>query len=244
MKISKLRTFWIISLAALYTANTCGQSIIMRMLNKINRSWVDKTIQIWVNRVLNLAKVNCIIVNPNHVEPKPGQATIIMCNHSSALDIPLSLYAFRNHSLRMLAKKEMSKIPIIGKGMKASEFPFVDRKNRHQAIKDLNAMQELLKSGIVMWIAPEGTRSPTEALGTFKKGGFITAINAKATIIPIGIRGANNILPARTLQLSLDETAEIHIGTPVDASKYTLETKEALIEKIYLQIKELSDITK
>jgi len=240
MKISKLRTIWIIALAALYTVNTCGQSSVMRMFKKINRPWVDKTLQIWVHRILNLAKVNCIIVNPNHVEPKPGIATIIMCNHSSALDIPLSLYAFRNHSLRMLAKKEMSRIPIIGKGMEASEFPFVDRKNRHQAIKDLKAMQELLKSGIVMWIAPEGTRSPTEALGTFKKGGFITAINAKAIIIPIGIRGANNILPARTFQINLHQTAEVHIGKPIDTSEYTLETKDLLIERVYLQIKKLT----
>lgn len=239
MKTSKFRTLWIFALAGIYTLNTCGQSIIMQMLNKINRPWIDKTLQTWTRRIFNLAKITCTVVNPNHVEPKQGQATIIMCNHSSALDIPLSFYAFSNHSIRMLAKKELSNIPIIGKGMQASEFPFVDRKNRHQAIKDLEAIEALLKSGIVIWIAPEGTRSPTETLGTFKKGGFITAINTKATIIPIGIRGAQNILPPGNVHVNLYQTAEVHIGTPIDASEYTLESKDDLIKKVFLQIKEL-----
>ena len=110
MKVSKLRTLWIVILAGIYTVNTCGQAIIMRMFNRINRPWVDKTIQTWARRVISLAKVNCVVVNPNHIEPQAGQATIIMCNHSSAFDIPLSLYAFRKHSIRMLAKK-LRKLP-------------------------------------------------------------------------------------------------------------------------------------
>jgi len=133
----------------------------------------------------------------------------------------------------------MSKIPIVGKGMTAAEFPFVDRKNRHQALKDLEAMQKLLESGIVMWIAPEGTRSHDGKLASFKKGAFITAINSKATIIPMGIRGAFNILPARTQQFNLNQKAEIHIGKPIDASLFSLENKDELIDIVYNSMKKL-----
>lgn len=213
--------------------------MLMRFFNKINRPWVDKTLKIWVNRILKLVKVNPVIVNPNHVEPKPGQPTIIMCNHSSLYDIPISLCAFPHHPIRMLAKKELYRIPIIGKGMIAAEFPGIDRKNRHQAIKDLERIKGLLESGIVLWIAPEGTRSKDGKLNSFKKGAFITAINAKATIIPIGIRGANKILPARTIQFNLNQTAEVHVGEPIDASKYSLENKDELINTVHLQMKKL-----
>lgn len=239
MKTSKLRALWIIFLSALYTINTTGQSVFRRFFGTTNREWVDATIQIWVKRILNLVKVQCKVVNPYHVEPQPGQATIIMCNHSSLYDIPLSMYAFPHHSMRMLAKKELSKIPIMGKGMSDAEFPFIDRKNRRQAIRDLQAVQQLLASGIVMWIAPEGTRSKDGKIAPFKKGAFITAIQAKATIIPIGIRGAYDILPARTHQFNLGQNAEVHIGQPIDASKFTLENKEELINQVYLAIKKL-----
>lgn len=243
MKISKLRTHWIMLLSALYTANACARSVLMRFLGKTNRAWVDSTLHNWVNRLLDLVGVKCQVFNPYGVEPQAGQATIIMCNHSSLYDIPLSFKAFPNHSIRMLAKKELSKIPIMGKGMAAAEFPFIDRKNRHQAVKDLETVRKLLKSGIVIWIAPEGTRSKDGKLGPFKKGAFITAIETKAVIIPIGIRGANNILPARTTRFNINQTAEIHIGQPINAAQYSIENRNQLVEAVRNTIQKLVDET-
>jgi len=242
MKISKLRTQWIMVLSAFYTANACGRSVVMRFLGKTNRAWVDSTILTWANRLLDLVGVKCKVINPYGVEPQQGQATIIMCNHSSLYDIPLSFKAFPNHSIRMLAKKELSRIPIMGKGMAAAEFPFIDRKNRHQAVKDLETVCKLLESGIVIWIAPEGTRSKDGKLGPFKKGAFITAIETKAMIIPIGIRGANNILPARTTQFNINQTAEIHVGQPIDASQYGAEGRNQLVDLVRDTIQKLVEV--
>jgi len=239
MKITKIRSYWIAALSILATVNTCTQSIIMRACGKINRAWVDKALNKWVDRLLKLADVQWKVINPDAVAPQKGKATIIMCNHASLYDIPLSFKAFPQHSLRMLAKKELSTIPILGKGMVSSEFPFVDRRNRTQAFKDLALARELMESGIVIWVAPEGTRSEDGTLAAFKKGAFVMAIEAKATIIPIGIRGAFNILPARTQQFNLHQTAEIHIGKPIDASKYTQETKEDLISTVHEAMKKL-----
>ena len=239
MKTSKLRTLWIIIASSTYTAYVCFRASFRSLIGKVNRAWVDKTMQEWVEVILHLIRVDYKLVNPHHVKPQDGELTIIMCNHSSLYDIPLSLKAFPNQSIRMLAKKELSKIPFMGKGMKSAEFPFIDRKNREQAIKDLEYVRELMQSGIVMWIAPEGTRSKDGKLGPFKKGGFITAIRAGATIIPMGIRGAYDILPARTHQLNINQKAEVHIGKPIDASLYTMEKKEELINKTRNVIKTL-----
>jgi 1-acyl-sn-glycerol-3-phosphate acyltransferase len=243
MKVSKLRTLWIIILSSLYTINTTSQSVWRGFLGTTNRAWVDDTLHIWVKRILHLVRVKCNVINPYNVEPQKDRATIIMCNHSSLYDIPLSLQAFPHHSIRMLAKKELSRYPIMGRGMTAAEFPFIDRKNRRQAIRDLEAMQQLLASGIVMWVAPEGTRSKDGKIAPFKKGAFITAIHAKATIIPMGIRGAYHILPARTHQFNINQTAEIHIGKPIDASKFTLENKDELIKEVFESIKNLAGNT-
>jgi 1-acyl-sn-glycerol-3-phosphate acyltransferase len=239
MKISKTRTQCIIIQSTFYTAFICAHAVLKRFFGNINRAWVDKTIQNWSNRILGFVGVKCKVVNPEDIKPQPGQATIIMCNHSSLYDIPLSFKAFPNQSIRMLAKKELSKIPIFGKGMAAAEFPFIDRKNKAQAVKDLEQVRKLLKNGIVMWIAPEGTRSKDGKLASFKKGPFVTAIKAKATIIPFAIRGAYNILPARTTQFNINQTAEIHIGKPINASQYTYENRNELMNTVHQAITEL-----
>jgi 1-acyl-sn-glycerol-3-phosphate acyltransferase len=239
MKAGKLKTLSIVVFSVLATANTCSKAVIRRMLGNISRPWVDKTMQKWVDQVLKLVGVNVNVYNPTEAKPIKGKPTIIMCNHSSLYDIPISIKAFPNASIRMLSKKEISRVPIMAGGMHAAEFPFIDRKNRKQAIKDLEAVKKLMETGIVVWIAPEGTRSKDGKLAKFKKGGFIIAIESGATIIPIGIRGAFDILPARTKRFNINQQAEVHIGKAIDASEYSLENREELIEKTYQEMKKL-----
>lgn len=239
MQAGKIQSLYIILLTVLYTAEACFGAMLKHLCGNLNRQWVDNTLQRWTQRMIKLFQIHYRVVNPHHTEPQPGKPTIVMCNHSSLFDIPLSLLAFPKHSLRMLAKKELYRIPIMSQGMRLAEFPCIDRKNRHQAIKDLQVVERLLASGIVMWIAPEGTRSKNGKLASFKKGGFITAIQTGATIIPIGIRGAYGIIPSRTYQLNINLPAEIHIGEPVDASKFSLENKEALIDLVHQKMLQL-----
>jgi 1-acyl-sn-glycerol-3-phosphate acyltransferase len=239
MKASKCRSLWIILMSGAHMAATCGRAIWKSLCGTITRQWCSEELQRWAQRMLQLLQITCTVVNPHHVKPHKGKATIIMCNHTSLFDIPLSLQAFPQCPVRMLAKKELSRIPIMGGGMVAAEFPFIDRKNRKQAISDLALVKTLLESGIVMWIAPEGTRSATGALQPFKQGGFITAIKTGATIIPIGIRGANHILPARSHQFHLGQHAELHIGKPIDAAEYDLEHKALLVERVHQAMQHL-----
>lgn len=234
-----LKSLWVMVASLGLTAQTCSLAIFHAITGHITRAWCNARLQIWSKQMVKLWGITVKVINPKKVHPKAGQATIIMCNHASLFDIPLCYRVFPDISLRMLAKKELSKIPIMGGGMRAADFPIIDRKNRYQAIQDLKIIHDLLETGIVMWIAPEGTRSPDGKLGPFKKGGFITAIHTKATIIPIGIRGASDIIPARTYRFYPNQTAEIHIGEPIDASKYSLDNKEELMEKARASMKSL-----
>ncbi len=234
-----LKTLWLIVASCWLTLAMSIRCVVRSLFGKVTRPWVNAQMNDWSGRMMKLWRINCSVHNPSNTKPQPGQATIIMCNHSSLFDIPITYRAFPDISLRMLAKKEMSKLPFMGKAMQQAEFPFIDRKNRRQAIKDLEVIHTMLESGIVMWIAPEGTRSPDRHVAPFKKGGFITAIQTKATIIPIGVRGAYDILPSRTLKCFLNQNAEVHIGEPIDASKFTLENKEELVEKTHAAIKTL-----
>ena len=224
------QTLFILLKGIFATAKMSLDGIIRGAQNKLSPDWVDQRIQAWAKGLLDDIKVDLTIINPMNVKPIPGQATLLMCNHTSLYDIPLTYAALPGLRIRMLAKKELRKIPLMGRSMEVAGFPFVDRHNRQQAIADLNNVTAMLSEGIVMWIAPEGTRSSTGHLGRFKKGGFITAIRAQAQIIPIVIKGANQILPARSFHLSLNQKVELIIGQPIDASEYSLEQKDELIQ--------------
>lgn len=240
MKANFFQIVWVIFASILYTGTAALMSIIRTLLGRSTRPWVDQTLYWFSDKVLSVVNARIQIINPDGVHLEQGKPTIIMCNHTSLYDIPLSFKAFPHASIRMLAKKELSKIPIFGRGMRDAEFIFTEKGRKKETLKSITAMQNLLNSGIVLWIAPEGIRSQNGKLQKFKKGGFITAIETQATIIPIGIRGANKILPAKTLAFGLNQEAEIHIGKPIDASHYDLKNKNILMDLVFESIKKLS----
>lgn len=232
MKSNPLYCFAILCATLLCTVYTSIKTVFKSLLGTVTKTWCDEELKRWVNRILKLIQIKYKLVNPKNIAPKHGQPTIIMCNHSSLFDIPLSFHAFPNQSIRMLAKHELFKVPFFGKSMIAAGFPRITRNNRRQAIQDLAVVEKMLRSGTVIWVAPEGRRSHDGKLVPFKKGAFITAINTHATIIPIGIRGGNTILPAKSLKLNLGQEVEVHVGEPIDTKGYTLENKEALIAAV------------
>lgn len=223
-------TFWI-------SIKILGQAY----LGRLTRVKVDRLTHQWASQLLKIIKLRFDVINPEVCQYPPGRCVILMCNHSSLYDIPLVITALPG-SIRMLAKRELFQVPIWGAAMNKAEFLSIDRKNRFQAIKDLQLAKAKMQDGIILWIAPEGTRSDSGRLLSFKKGGFILAIETGAIIIPVGIRGASNVLPARTLQFNLNQQAQLHLGQPIDAAEYTLETKEQLMERVKQELTTLADI--
>lgn len=199
----------------------------------------DRRLRWWSERLLRFIRLRCRVVNPDGVELPRGRPVILMSNHSSLYDVPLIFHALPG-SIRMLTKKELFRVPIWGRGLAAGEFLSIDRKDRTQALRDLGRAREKMESGIVLWVGPEGTRSRDGRLGTFKKGGFMLALEIGAVIVPLGIRGSRDVLPAKTLRFELGREAEVRIGRPIDAADYTLATRDALMRDVEQSIRELS----
>ena len=80
----------------------------------------------------------------------------------------------------------------------------------------------------MLWIAPEGTRSKDGTLKRLKKGGFYLAIETGATIIPIVIKGINEVLPSHTTKLIINGEVDVHIGQEVDASQFDIKQSKDL----------------
>ncbi len=239
MQASKLRTYWIMVRTAWTTFRKSSKVIILSyFVKKDFRHVFTENVRDWARLLLKHPQVDYTVVDPYHLQLEPNKQYLIMSNHISHYDIPLVI-ATMPGDVRMVAKKELFRIPVFSRAMRISEFPSIDRENREQAIKDLAVATQIMQSGIVLWIAPEGTRSRTGQLNPFKKGGFMMALQTGATIIPVGIRGTNKILPPKTLKFQLHQKAELHIGKPIDASQYSLRQRQQLMTDVENSIRGL-----
>jgi 1-acyl-sn-glycerol-3-phosphate acyltransferase len=231
MKASFPKKLWIIIVAVTSTLSICLLVFYLRLIRTYNREYADSVLRWWSGVLLRTVGASWEVYNSHDVTIIPGRPHIIMANHRSYYDIPLSFVSLPG-SIRMLTKKELFKIPIWGKGMKAAEFISIDRHNLEQALKDLEEARKIMQSGIVLWVAPEGTRSRTGRLGDFKKGVFMLALQTGAVIIPVGIKGSETILPPDTFDFVLGREIEVNIGEPIDTALYSTERRDALMQNV------------
>ena len=239
MRASVIKKISIIAKTIAPTLAISVYALYMRLTNTYDRRHADNILRWWSGLLLKAVDASWEVNNPHNVTITHGKPHIIMSNHRSHYDIPL-IFVSLPGSIRMLTKKELFKIPIWGRGMKASEFISIDRKNHDQALKDLEEARTMMEDGIVLWVAPEGTRSRTGKLGEFKKGGIMLALQMGALIIPVGIRGSDRILKPDSFDFYLKQKVQVNIGQPIDASRYSVEERDRLIQDIRKTMKELS----
>ncbi len=161
----------------------------------------------------------------------PTRSCIYMSNHQSNFDIPVLLSKLPVQ-FRWLAKAELFKIPIFGRGMRGAGYISIDRSNRKSAFHSLTRAAESIRNGTSVLIFPEGTRSRDGRLQPFKKGGFVLAVDAGVPIVPIIIQGTDAMMPKGSL-LIRRQTVCVEIKPPIQASDYNRHTKDALMEKVW-----------
>ncbi len=199
---------------------------------------IDAITRQWARALLQPIGLKINLINPHEQNFAKDKRIILMCNHSSLYDIPVSFLAIPG-SVRMLTKKELFKIPVLSMAMKKADFVSIDRQNKEQSIKDLANARKKLEQGIMIWIAPEGTRSKNGQLKKFKKGGFHLAIETNAIIVPVVIRGINKILPTNTYQLTINGEVDVVVGKEFDGTGLSVKDRTQLMESVYSEMNNL-----
>ena len=161
---------------------------------------------------------------------EPNRSYIYMSNHQSNFDIPV-LLACLPVQFRWLAKAELFKIPIFGRAMRGAGYVKIDRFNRVSAFESINEAAGKIRNGVSVMIFPEGTRSRDGKIRSFKKGGFVMAVNCGVPIVPVILQGTWPIMAKSSLRINTGDVA-LHIEKPIDTSGYTRDTKNDLIESV------------
>ena len=110
-------------------------------------------------------------------------------NHQSAIDI-LIVLSVLPVTVGYIAKKQLLYYPFLNLWIVALRSAFIDRGNIKKALQSIEKGVEFIKKGNSMIIFPEGTRSKSDTMGTFKKGSIKLATRAGATIVPVTISGS------------------------------------------------------
>ena len=215
--LAGLRTFIAVPLFFVYTLILALVIIIYGAFRPASPLY-DRIVKHWSVVVLKIPPVRVEVEGIEKIDPQ--QRYIIASNHLSQFDIPLLFWVLPLHG-RFLSKKEVFKIPLVGRAMRTIGIIEIDRasgtSSRRTIAKGVTVAAE---RGYSLIVFPEGTRSTNGELLPFKKGAFRIAIDTGLPIVPVVIEGTETINRPGS-KIFRPGTARVMICDPIETAQLT-----------------------
>lgn len=146
------------------------------------------------------------------LEKIPGGNLIGAANHLGRLDTAALLAVIDREDLILPVAEKYKNHWLFGPIGRATNAIWL---NRFEA--DFSALREILarmKDGGLLVIAPEGTRSKTEALQEAKLGVAFLASKSGFPVVPVAVTGTEDRLIAENLKRFRRSKIVVHVGEP------------------------------
>jgi len=211
----------------LYTVVVGTAACLVALVDRSGRAVVVLG-RLWVRAILRVCHVRVEVSGLENVSS--DQPQIFMSNHQSVFDIAAIIQSLPV-PWRFVAKKELTWIPFFGWALVLSGQIIVDRGNRERAVRSLSRGAQRIRDGVHVIIFPEGTRSETGELGSFKSGGFHLALEAGVPVVPVGVVGSRDVTPKRSLRVH-GGTVRVVYGKPIPTADFDVEHRGELKEAV------------
>jgi 1-acyl-sn-glycerol-3-phosphate acyltransferase len=162
------------------------------------------------------------------IEKLPQGNFMIAVNHLGRMDPAMALYAFDREDLIFAVAEKYKNHPLFGAIGRTVNVIWL---NRFEA--DFAALREILarmKKGGVMFIAPEGTRSKTEALQEGKLGAAFLASKSGYPILPVALIGTEDRVIVENLKRFRKSKIKLVAGNMFHIESHTGKGREEVLK--------------
>jgi 1-acyl-sn-glycerol-3-phosphate acyltransferase len=153
------------------------------------------------------------------------------------MDTPV-IFAALPFQFRILARKQLWPIPFIGWYLNRSGQMPIDTDNPRASLSSLGAAARALRSGMALFVFPEGGRTSDGALRPFLSGAAYLAIRSQLPLVPMALSGVYDLLPIHTRHFFPGELT-LTVGVPIETTGMTLRQTEELTARLHAAIQNL-----
>lgn len=202
---------------------------ILWILGRFQKSLADlislRIVQLVFRWMLFLSGVKLIVLGEEHL---PKEAALYVGNHRSFFDV-LITYSRCKNLTGFVAKKEMNRYPLLRTWMKRLHCLFLNRQDTREGLKTILEAIESVKSGISIFIFPEGTRNHGKegSLLPFHAGSLKIAEKSGAPIVPFVLSHTYSIFEAQFPKIR-PTTVTLEYLPPIDTKALTPSEKKTL----------------
>ena len=163
-----------------------------------------------------------------HIEK--GKPYVVVINHQSMVDI-MMLYLVPM-IFRWVSKREVYRIPFIGRFLMLHGDIAIDRKQGSKAMRKVMEQGKMwLGRGVSVAMVPEGTRSKDGEIHRFKAGAFALAKDAGVAILPVIMDGSASMMKPSKM-INWRNEFVIRVLPPVTAERVAATEQNELMEQV------------
>jgi 1-acyl-sn-glycerol-3-phosphate acyltransferase len=199
------------------TAICASVSLLVSFVDKGGRAQ-HRIARFWARALVLLSGCSLTIRGEENLRKVP--VAVYASNHTSYFDTPV-IFAALPFQFRILAKKELWPIAFIGWYLDRSGQIPISTSNPSATLSSLSGGVKALRSGMPLFVFPEGRRTPTGELTEFLSGAAYLAIRAQVPLVPIALSGVYDLLPIHTRHLYSGKLT-LAAGEPIATKGMTL----------------------
>ncbi len=184
--------------------------------------------QAWARTSVAISGCSVTVLGVENLLKYP--VAVYACNHLSYMDTPV-IFGSLPFQFRIVARHDLWKLPFIGWHLQRSGQVPVNVDNPRASISSLSSAVKTLKSGMPLFIFPEGGRSESGHLSAFLNGPAFMAIRAQVPIVPMALIGTHELLPIHTAQF-YPVPLTLAVGEPFETAGYSMRQVDQLTTQL------------
>src|SRR5450631_3893360 len=213
----------------------CGSlSLLVSLVDKSGHLQ-HRIARVWARSLVVFAGCSLRVVGEENLRKCP--VAVYASNHTSYMDTPV-VFASLPFQFRILAKKELWPIAFIGWYLDRSGQIPIDTANPRTTLSSLGVGVKALRSGMPLFVFPEGGRTPNGELQPFLSGAAYLAVRAQVPLVPISLSGVYDLLPIHTRHLYPGRLT-LTVGEPISTDGMTVRQIDELTERLRNAIESL-----
>lgn len=179
----------------------------------IKERYVFKLLQAWCQSICRQCRMKLLVSGQELLDK--AQSYLFVVNHISPLDMAV-MYATLPLNATVIADSLFSSLPLLSYWMRLTSSVFVERGN---AVNEYAAFKEMIRQlgqGRSLVLFPEGALSRGKDLLEFRRGGVHAALIAHVPIVPVCLKGVDDVLAAGSLTVIPGRRVSVQYAEPID----------------------------
>jgi 1-acyl-sn-glycerol-3-phosphate acyltransferase len=217
--------FFLIPVIGIYTIVLGTVSLASSIVERRGRL-AHRCARTWARLILWTTGVRVRITGLDRA--RANASYVFVSNHQSIYDIPI-VFAALPRDLRIVAKASLGHFPFLGWHLRTAGHLLVDRARPGAGV--VKRMRRLVADGASIIVFPEGTRSVDGAVGRFKGGIFLLAIEARLPIVPVTIDGSRHVMKKGRLMVCPGEVS-LTLHDPIPTEGLSRDDARVLAERV------------